>query len=64
MQIYGGEKVIAYGCGVAAEDRRRSLDRIRVMQRPSLRTMMSAAAAVELERQEGCERKEMKKREE
>lgn len=38
MQIYRGEKVIAYGYGVAAEGHRRSLDRIRVMQRPELRT--------------------------
>ena len=45
-----------------AEGRRRSLDKFRVMQRPKLRTEVSAAAA-ELERHRGCERRKMKKEE-
>ena len=39
-----------HGCGRAAEKRRRSLVRVRLMQRPeSMKTGRSAAAAVELE---------------
>ena len=39
------------------------LDELKVMQRPTLRTMVSAAAAAELERQRGGERRKKKKEE-
>ena len=52
--------MIAYGCGVAAEDRRRSLDRIKVMQLPGLRTTVccssGGARAAEKVREEEEER--------
>ena len=61
MQIYGGEKARAYGCRDTAEDRRRSLDRLRVMQRPELRTTVRcstgrARAAEKLREEEEEER--------
>ena len=42
-----------HGCGRAAEKRRRSLVRVRLMQRPeSVKTRGSTAAAAELERKQ------------
>ena len=46
---YGKEET--YSCRSTAEDRRRSLDRLRLMQRPRLRKTRCSAAAAELERQ-------------
>ena len=43
------EKAETYSCRSAAEDRRRSLDRLRLMQRPRLRKTRCSAAAAELE---------------
>jgi hypothetical protein len=51
-----------YSCRSTAEGCRRSLDRFRLMQRPRLRKMRCSAAAAELERQKGCERKKMLER--
>ena len=56
-------KAETYSCRSTAEGRLRSLDRLRLMQRPRLRkTRCAAAAAAELERQKGCERKKMLER--
>ena len=45
------------------EDRRRTLNKLRVMQQPRLRTTVSAAAATELELQRGGERRKKKNEE-
>ena len=44
-------KVKTYGCRSTTEGRRRSLDRLRLMQRPRLRKTRCSAAAAERERQ-------------
>ena len=55
------EKAETYSCRAAAEGRRRYLDRLRLMQRPRLQKTKCSAAAVELERQRGCERRKKDK---
>ena len=45
------EKARTYGRGSVVEGHRRFSRQLRVMQRPNLRTTMSAAVAAELERQ-------------
>ena len=50
------EKAETYSCRSAVEGHRRYLDRLRLMQRLRLMKTRCSTAAVELERQKGCER--------